>query len=84
MAFLGPQATVHLKTGADSPPTHWKQALCLLDPAQAPPPDALRVGDKVTGSYAMRRSKKNPRDYVIAIVWNAGGCSGAQTFVLGS
>jgi SAM-dependent methyltransferase len=84
VAFLGPQATVHLKTGADSPPTHWKQALCLLDPAQAPPPDALRVGDKVTGSYAMRRSKKNPRDYVIAIVWNAGGCSGAQTFVLGS
>ena len=84
VAFLGPQASVTLKTGADTPATHWKQALFLLQPDQAPPAGALKAGDKVTGSYAMRRSKKNPRDYNIAIVWKAGGCEGAQTYALAS
>ena len=84
VAFLGPQACVHLKTGADTPPTHWKQALFLLDPVQAPPKGSLTAGDTVTGSYAMRRSKHNPRDYVIGIAWKTGDFEGAQTYSLSS
>ena len=75
----GGGGAVVLSTGTDVPGTHWKQALFLLDPAQAPPAP-LAEGTSVRGTFSMRRCETNPRAYVAVVTWAAEGLQGSQVY----
>lgn len=77
--FEGGESRVLLSTSAAKPQTHWKQALFLLDPKEAPA-EPLPAGTHVLGSFAMQRNIENPSDYDVAITWTAGTYHGAQAF----
>lgn len=77
---------VTLGTGANSTPTHWKQTLLVLDAEQAPK-QVVKEGDIVTGTFAMHRSKDNPRSYDLGLTWavkfqDGTSASGAQKYDL--
>lgn len=57
-----PWEKVTFSTGCQTTPTHWKQAICLLDP-----PMELEEGAEITGSINMYRDDTASRTYHVDI-----------------
>lgn len=57
-------------TGPSNRPTHWKQTVFYLD--QALP---MELGESLSGTFALRPNKKNPRDLDIAVQYDFSGAN---------
>jgi len=77
----GASSGVKLCTGADRPPTHWKQSLFLLHPLKAPS-SPLEGGSKVQGTFKLHRQSNNPRNYDATVSWQAGELIGEQKYAI--
>ena len=69
---------VKFDTAAHATPTHWKQTLFILDPERSAPGVVFPANTVVTGRYAMKRDKINPRDYDVALEWAVTGPAGGR------
>ena len=62
-----PNSSALLKTGPESRPTHWKQCAFHL-----PTPVVTSKDGLLSGRFAMRKSKQNPRDLDVKLDYTVG------------
>ncbi|CAM9440311.1 unnamed protein product, partial [Phaeothamnion confervicola] len=71
----GPPGPVWFSTGTAATPTHWKQTVLWLAPAERP---MLAEGGAVTGMLRLRRGCRNQRELDIGLEWAVAGRNAAE------